>query len=294
MKKSILFFNPIIIVLILNSLLLGSCSEDDSRDPEPVIERPKVTMEIPTNGNIDWNNVRLVWNEEFDQSTSLSQVLVFESRNISNPDIADQLQEYRKENVGLSEGTLKIYAKKNGDVYTSARLNGKYAYKYGRIEISAKLPGEEKNGLWAKLALLGEDINTVGWPDAGEIDMMEYFSYKPNKTFLNVHTGYNNAANGTLISATNELETVEEQFHAYGILWTDKYIKFYIDNPDNIIYTLNRPATPTEDNWPFDKQHYYLLVDLVIGGRHAGAEGVDDSLFPAIWEIDYIRVYHPQ
>lgn len=292
MKRSKFFFNHIVAFVILNSLILGACSKDDSGDGEPVSQRPQITMTIPTSGNIDWNTVKLVWSEEFNESARLEDIWVFEANNKFNPDVADQLQIYRDKSVKLSDGKLKIYAEKNDGVYTSARLNGKYAYKYGRIEISSKLPGNEKNGLWAKFALLGENINTVGWPKAGEIDLMEYFSYNPNKTFINVHSAANNAANGTLISATNNLESVEEQFHAYGILWTDKYIKFYVDTPNNIIHTLNRPSSPNEMNWPFD-QHFYLLVDLVIGGRHAGAQGVDDSLFPAIWEIDYIRVYHP-
>jgi beta-glucanase (GH16 family) len=250
-------------------------------------------MEAPGSSDIDWNNVELVWSEEFSASSILDDIWVFEPRNTTNPDIADQLQIYRKENVSLSGGTLKIYAKEKAGVYTSARLNSKYAFQYGRIEISVKLPEQEKEGIWAKLALIGNNENTVGWPQCGEIDLMEYFSYKPNETYINVHSSANNAMNGTLITANNYLESIEEEFHAYGILWTDNYIKFYIDDIDNIIYTLNRPSSPTAENWPFDKP-FYLLADLVIGGKHAGVEGVDDSLFPAIMEIDYIRVYHTQ
>lgn len=293
MKKSKFYFKEIAVAIISIFVLAGCSSDDDSKDPDPVQDRTKITMDIPDNGEIDWNNVKMVWNEEFNSTANLDDIWVFESRNTTNPDIADQLQDYRKENAMLSGGTMKLSAIKKDGIYTSARLNGKYAYKYGRIEISAKLPEQEKEGIWAKLALIGENVNIVGWPKAGEIDIMEYFSFMPNQTFINVHTKVNNAENGTLISANNQLESVEEEFHAYGILWTDTYIKFYVDEPDNIIHTLNRPSTPTEENWPFD-QHYYLLVDMVIGGRYAGAQGVDDSLFPAIMELDYIRVYHPE
>ncbi len=290
MKKSKFYFNEIVGVLILNLFLLGCSSTDDSSEPEPVPERTKITMEIPINSDVDWSNVELVWSEEFN-STILDDIWVFEPKNTNNLDIADQLQIYREENVRVSGGTLKIYAKKEAGVYTSARLSGKYAFKYGRIEISAKLPEQEKKGIWAQLALIGDNENTVGWPQCGEIDIMEYLSYKPNETGINVHSSANNSMNGTLISANNDIESAEEEFHAYGILWTDKYIKFYIDDPANIIYTLNRPSSPTEANWPFDKP-FYLLTDMVIGGKYGGAEGVDDSLFPAIMEIDYIRVYH--
>jgi beta-glucanase (GH16 family) len=293
MKKGKFYFKEIGVVLILNLFLLGCSPKDDSNDPEPIPERTKITMETPGSGEIDWNNVELVWNEEFSASTILDDIWVFESKNTTNPDIADQLQNYREENVSLSGGKLKISAKNEAGVYTSAKLSSKYAFKYGRIEIGAKLPEQEKKGIWAKMALIGDNENIVGWPACGEIDLMEYFSHKPNETYINVHSSANNALNGTLISANSHLESAEEEFHAYGILWTDKYIKFYIDDPDNIIYTLDRPSSPTDANWPFDK-HFYLLADMVIGGRYGGAEGVDDSLFPAIMEIDYIRVYHTQ
>lgn len=291
MKKNKFYLNGIAVALTLNLFLVGCSSTDESEEPVP--ERTKITMDTPINSetDINWNKAELVWNEEFNGSKTLEDIWALEPKNTFNPDIADQLQDYREDNVRLSGGTIKIYAKKESGVYTSARLSSNYSFQYGRIEISAKLPEQEKKGIWAKLALIGENENTVGWPQCGEIDFMEYFSYKPNETFINVHSGANNVMNGTLISANNPLESVEEEFHAYGILWTDKYIKFYIDNPDNIIYTLNRPSPATEANWPFDN-HFYLLADMVIGGKYAGAEGVDDSLFPAIMEIDYIRVYH--
>ncbi len=290
MKKNKFYFNEIMAAFILSLFLSGCSSNDDSS--EPVIERNLLIMETPINSdNIDWNKAELVWNEEFNGTTSLDNIWAFEAKNMANPDVADQLQDYREENVMMSGGTLKIYAKKEAGVYTSSRLTSKYAFQYGRIEISVKSPGQEKKGIWAKMALIGNNNNIVGWPKSGEIDVLEYFSYIPNETFLNVHSSANNALKGTLLSANNPLESAEEEFHAYGILWTDKYIKFYIDNPENIIYTFNQPSSPTEENWPFD-QPFFLLTDLVIGGKFAGAEGVDDSLFPAVMEIEYIRVYH--
>ena len=291
MKNRKLNFRQVGVVLFFNILLWGCNSDDNVNEPDPVEERIKVTMDLPA-GEADWSSTELVWSEEFDGSGNLDRDLwVFDSRNTSNPDIADQLQDYRKENVKLSGGTLKIYATKEAGSYYSARLSGKYAFKYGRIEISAKLPEHEKPGIWAKLALIGDNINIVGWPQCGEIDIMEYLSRNPDEFNVFAHSSTNYDRNDPLLGATGLLESIEEEFHAYGILWTDKYIKFYIDDPNNIIYVLNRPSSSTEENWPFD-QPFFLVVDMVIGGKHAGAEGVDDALFPAIMEIDYIRVYH--
>ena len=293
MKLNKFYFNRILVVTLITLLLAGCSSTDDSTDSEPVLERTKITMEPTGNVDVDWETATMVWNEEFNETTVLDDIWVFESKNTTNPDVADQLQVYRKENVSLSGGTMKITAKKKAAVYTSARINSKYAFKYGRIEIGAKLPEQEKNGIWAKLVLIGDNEATVGWPQCGEIDIMEYFSHKANEFNNNIHSAANNAFDGSLISANHNLETVEEEFHAYGILWTDRYIKFYVDDPGNILYTFNRPSSPNDNNWPFDKP-FYLLVDMVVGGKYIGDNGVDDTLFPAVMEIDYIRVYHIQ
>lgn len=290
MKKSKFYFN-VIVVAIVNSLLLGCSSKDDSEDTEPVQERIKVSMPIPNDGDVDWSNVELVWNEEFNGAAKLDDIWFFESNDPNNPNTADELQTYRKENVEMSGGTLKIFAKEEAGDYSSARLTSKYAFQYGRIEIKAKLPRQQTKGLWTKMALVGDNIDVVGWPLAGEIDVIEYFTNDPNKIYNYIHSGSNNGANGTLISSEYSLESPGEDFHVYGILWTNKYIKFYIDSPDNITYTFLRPSTPTDQNWPFNKP-FYLLTGIVIGGQYGG-DGVDPSLFPTSLEIDYIRVYHP-
>ena len=290
MKKSSFYFK-VIVVAVLNLSLLGCSSKDDSENPEPLQERIEVIMHIPDDGDVDWSNVEMVWNEEFDGSSKLDDIWFFESNDPNNPNTADELQTYRKENVEMSGGILKILAKEEAGDYSSARLSSKYAFQYGRIEIKAKLPRQQTKGLWTKMALVGDNIDVVGWPHAGEIDVIEYFTNDPGKIYNYIHSGTNNSANGTLISSEYSLESPGEDFHAYGILWTNQYIKFYIDNPENITYTFLRPSTPTDQNWPFNKP-FYLLTGIVIGGQYGG-EGVDTSLFPASLELDYIRVYHP-
>ena len=297
MKKKF-YFIGVVIAAIFNLCCLGCSTTDESISPDSEIERTKIIMDIPTtSGDIDWNRAKLVWSENFDDPTALGYNWVFE-KNSDNPGVSDQLQSYQQDNVEVNDGTLKIYAKKvgagqdKGD-YTSARISSKFAFKYGRIEISAKLPGKEKRGIWAKASLFGDNIDIVGYPKCGEMDLMEYLSYQPNKTYIIVHSKVSNDSTGNLISASTDLETAEEEFHAYGILWTDKYIKFYVDDIQNIIYTLNKPSAATEENWPFD-QPFYMLADVVVGGRFGGAEGVDDSMFPTALEIRYFRVYHIQ
>jgi len=296
MKKK-LTFKRILLAVTLSFIAVSCDSSGDAANDDVIsLERTKITMEIPSQGNLEnynWNDATLVWAEEFDDKNSFKNSWVFEKdyNNLSN---LDQLQLYTEENWEMSNGTLKIYAKKvgagqNKGDYTSSRLNGRFAFEYGRIEVSAKFPVSEKNGIWSQLGLLGDNIDVIGYPNCGEIDIVEYFSSLPNVYNVVAHSAANTGNN--LIISSNSLEEVEEDFHAYGILWTNNYIKFYIDYPENIIFTLDRPSDATEFNWPFD-QPFYFFIDMIVGGRYAGAQGVDDSMFPAVMEIDYVRVYH--
>lgn len=290
MKKNKFYFKQIVGVLFLSVILTG-CSSDDSGDSETIEKRTVITMQPPANGEVNWNDVKMVWNEEFSDPSKLNDIWTFETNNNSNPG-TDGLQVYREENVVIRGGLLKIYATEKEGIYTSARISSKYAFKYGRIEISAKLPKNETKGIWAKIGLLGDNLDTVGWPGSGEIDIMEYFTNSPKEIYNLIHSTTNNYLNGTLITSNSILDTAEDEFHAYGILWTDKYIKFYIDSPDNITFSFNRPTSATTENWPFD-QPFFLLLHMVLGGQYGG-DGIDPSTFPAIMDIDYIRVYHPQ
>jgi beta-glucanase (GH16 family) len=292
-KKQITF-NRVLLVVTL-SFTLTSCSPDDGPDDIAITERTKIIMDIPSsNGGIDWKNSNLVWSQDFNDPTSFEEDWIFE-KNLADVTVADQLQKYKSRNVEVSGGKLKIHAKKEGPGqnkgdYTSGRISSKYAFQHGRIEIRAKLPEGAKSGLWSQIALVGEYGH---YPGNGLINIMEYFSYKPNAIFVTVHSTANNTNNSNLITGNLALETAEEEFHTYGILWTDNYIKFYIDDPEHIFFVLNRPSDANDFNWPFDKP-FYFVTGMVVGGQHAGFAGVDDSIFPAVMEIDHVRVYHAE
>jgi beta-glucanase (GH16 family) len=205
----------------------------------------------------------------------------------------NELQNYTAgDNLSIVDGKLIITARKvneNTQVgsYTSSRIKsyGKNEFKYGRMEFRAKLP--VGRGVWPALWMLGSDFYTVGWPACGEIDIMEYVGYQPNTVFCAVHTpsGYGNNGGGGSLT----VPTCEEAFHLYGIIWTDKRIDFYIDSPEQIVYTY-APATLNASTWPYDKEAFFI-INLAIGGNWGGAQGIDNSIFPATLEVDYIKVY---
>jgi beta-glucanase (GH16 family) len=209
----------------------------------------------------------------------------------------NELQNYTAiDNIEVSNGTLKIIAKKVGNGqepgdYTSARLNSNESFLYGRMEIRAKIPDLKGNGLWPAIWMLGENISEVGWPASGEIDIMEYVSYAPNQFYSTIHSAANNWVDGTAVgSGSVSLNNIEEEFNVFGLTWTENDLRFYVNDPDNIIFYFRKPANPTSENWPFDKPFYFLL-NMAVGGNWGGAQGVNDANFPAVFEIDYVRVF---
>jgi beta-glucanase (GH16 family) len=86
---------------------------------------------------------------------------------------------------------------------------------------------------------------------------------------------------------------VEEEFHTYGLLWTNQYLQFYLDDPGNVKLNFLRPVDFNDANWPFSKP-FYFLMNIAVGGDWGGIQGVDDSIFPTSLEIDYVRVYAPK
>ncbi len=236
----------------------------------------------------------LTWADEFDGTSVNTDHWTFEtgSHGWGN----NELQNYTNgNNAEIKDGKLIITAKKINEnqqpgSYTSTRIitKGKKEFTYGKMEIRAKLPSGR--GIWPAIWMLGANIDAVGWPACGETDIMEYVGYQPNKVHATVHTpaGYGNNANGS----EKTLETAEEEFHVYGLIWTEKEMIFYTDSPENVTHKYN-PPTKTEDNWPFDKAQFFIL-NVAVGGNWGGAQGIDNSIFPQSMEIDYLRVYQPE
>jgi len=290
-----------IVTYVLTTLLIVSmfgCKKSDNK-PDELIRTEVIAPDIESadvNSPTFWNNTTLAWSDEFDGSTLETSKWYFESYLGGQGNT--ELQDFTDDNIEISNGTLKIQARKTGPGqntgdYTSARMVSKFAFTYGKLEIRAKLPQEKGNGLWPKIWMLGDNINTVGYPQCGELIFMTYVSHNPGFINATVHTGENFFGNGAIgTSSPYDLATAEEEFHVYGLLWTPEYLKFYIDDIDNVFFTFNRPDAPNDNNWPFTKS-FYFGVDMAVGGEVGGEEGVDDSIFPTDLEIDYIRVYHP-
>jgi beta-glucanase (GH16 family) len=193
-------------------------------------------------------------------------------------------------NAKVENGVLKIIARKQAKEnrqYTSARLvtKGKAEFKYGKIEIHAKLP--TGRGTWPAIWMLGKNIDEVPWPACGEIDIMEHVGYNKDSIFGTVHTEAYNHMKGTQKGKGIFISNPYDSFHIFSIEWTGEKIDFIVDG---MVYNhiINEHLSINE--WPFD-QSFFLILNLAVGGGWGGKMGVDESIFPATMEVDYVRVY---
>lgn len=197
----------------------------------------------------------------------------------------NERQIYNREYVEVEDGNLVITADKVGDTYFSGKINSKdkIEFQYGVIEVRAKLP--KGKGLWPAIWMLGHNIDQVGWPASGEIDVMEYVGREPHVIYTSLHTP---ASHGnTVNSRKTNVEDIEEGFHTYKTIWSKDNIQFFIDGDH--VYTFT-PKKYDQDHYPFWKPFYFLL-NMAVGGNFGGPE-VDDSIFPQKFYIDYIKVSH--
>ena len=205
----------------------------------------------------------------------------------------NELQYYtenRKENARVEDGHLVIEVRKESfenAQYTSARLASKNKgdWKYGRIEAKAKLPAGR--GMWPAIWMLPTNWEYGGWPKSGEIDIMENVGYWPDSILATVHTDKYNGMLNTQKTAGIHRNDISKAFHVYAMEWTADSINFFIDD---VKYNSFKNDQTGVGAWPFDKT-FHILLNVAVGGNWGGKFGVDDSIFPQKFMIDYVRVY---
>lgn len=204
----------------------------------------------------------------------------------------NELQYYTNStnNASVANGILSITSRKefrDGKNYTSARLvtKNKGDFLNGRIEVRAKLPSGR--GSWPAIWMLPTDWEYGNWPNSGEIDIMEHVGYDPTRVHFSIHTEAYNHTKGTQKSTNRIIATAMSEFHKYRVDWTPYAVRGYFD--DEFIFEFVNEGRGSS-TWPFDKK-FHLLLNLAIGGSWGGVDGVDDTIFPIIFEIDYVRVY---
>ena len=246
---------------------------------------------VQENKKDGWN---LVWHDEFSYTGLPDSVKWnYDTRGNEYGWGNNELQWYTEKNqrnAWVSNGTLKITAHKEptgGKKYSSARLTTKNKgdWKYGKIEVRAKMP--TGSGTWPAIWMLPTENTYGGWPRSGEIDIMEHVGYDPNVVHSTVHTHKYNHMIGTQVGKPIFLETATSEFHVYTTEWEEDEIRSYVDGE---LYFSFKNENSGFEAWPFD-QPFHLILNLAIGGGWGGQKGVNDKLFPHVFEVDYVRIY---
>lgn len=244
-----------------------------------------------------FDDYELIWSDEFEYEGLPDSSKWSYDVGDGCPDICgwgnNELQYYtedRLKNARVENGNLIIEAhQENYETrnYTSARLltRNRDAWKYGRFEIRAKLPSGK--GTWPAIWMLPENWEYGGWPESGEIDIMEHVGHEPERVYATVHTEAYNHVLGTQDTDTLRVADAEQNFHVYTLEWTPQNLNWYIDGEQYSSFD-NENATYKE--WPFD-QPFHLILNIAVGGNWGGAQGVDENIWPQQMVVDYVRVY---
>lgn len=199
-----------------------------------------------------------------------------------------ELQSYtnKPENVSLDgNGNLVITAIRSGNSFTSARIKteGLFAQQYGRFEARMKTPYGP--GLWPAFWMLGSNISTVGWPQCGEIDIMELRGQEPHIIHGSIHgPGYSagNAITKGFALANGRFDT---DYHVFAVEWDKDKIDFFVD--DFLYQRIKASDVPGE--WVYNTP-FFIILNIAVGGNYVGFP-VEQTPFPQRMIIDYVRVY---
>ncbi|NHF57861.1 glycoside hydrolase family 16 protein [Flavobacteriaceae bacterium TP-CH-4] len=290
MTKRVLTYKRIItgVLLFLYLAFTGTiCPQDDS---DSFGERPRDSA---------FNT--LVWSDEFDGAGPIDSEKWFHQTQLPPGGSwwGGLIQHYtdREDNSHLRKGYLNLVAKKElfedqGEIkqYTSARLNSKFAFTYGRVEIKAKLP--EGIGTWPAIWLLSKNINedgaywdnqgfgTVNWPTCGEIDILEHWGKNQDYVSSAVHNASSYGHEVINLGGQNILDA-SNKFHIYTLEWSEEEMVFSVDGVTHFKY---EPSDKNSDTWPYDSD-YYVILNIAI------EPDIDPGFIESTMEIDYIRIY---
>ena len=234
---------------------------------------------------------KLVWADEFNVPGAPDpKKWIYEEGFVRNNE-AQYYTKNRRENARVEGGKLIIEARKDnflGHPISSAALEtqGLADWTYGKIEVRAKIPTGK--GSWPAIWTLGSNINKVGWPACGEIDMMENVGFDPDRMHFNFHQPKDSEAPGSQKSSNFLATKPYADFHTYTMQWYPDRVELFMDGALQLTYkndNKNDDAT-----WPYHLPQF-ILLNLAIGGAWGGQQGIDDAIFPCRMEVDYVRVY---
>jgi beta-glucanase (GH16 family) len=270
-------------ILFSISFFLQGCKHDDG-----------FVTPVPTTGYTTptaYAGMSLLWADEFSDNT-LDSKWKFETGD-GCPAVCgwgnNELEYYREQNIKFQNGYLILEAKSEtfrGKNFTSSKLvtKGNVSFKYGRVDVRSVLP--EGQGIWPAIWMLGSNIDAVGWPNCGEVDIMEMIGGNGRENTVYGTAHWDNAGNYASYGGHYTLPegTFKDQFHVFSITWDPNKITWYVDDIKYHEIDIT-PAALSE----FQKE-FYFIVNIAVGGNWPGNPS-GTTAFPQRMMVDYIRVF---
>jgi len=230
-----------------------------------------------------------VWSDEFDGTALDMNNWTYELGDGCDAGLCgwgnNELENYTSDatNLSLANGMMTITATEQGGVFNSARIitKGKHEFTFGRIDIRAKLP--EGQGIWPAIWMLGANIDQVGWPASGEIDIMELIGNLPSTVHGTVH--YDDGGYKTTTGASSlDFQKFSDKFHVFSIVWTKDKITWYVDNKSYKSFSRS-----DNGGYPFNSP-FFFIMNVAVGGNWPGSPD-STTVFPQKMIVDYVRVF---
>ena len=254
--------------------------------------------QTPTPGPGGWS---LVWNDEFNGAAGAAPDPGKWTAETGGWGWGNQELQYytdsRENSAQSGDGNLVITAKADGGgqncwygpcTHTSARLitENKFDTKYGKVEARIKVPAGQ--GIWPAFWMLGSDFRKVGWPNSGEIDIMENVGKEPGTVYGNVHgPGYSGCCGIVGSTTLPNGEKLSDSFHDFAIEWDDDSITWFLDGAP--FHRVTKSDVPAGSAWVFD-HNFFVLLNVAVGGQWPGSPD-RTTQFPQKMLVDYVRVY---
>lgn len=287
----------------------------------PIDNAKSAGSPYPPTDSENWNP-EPVWRDEFDGNS-----LDGTKWTALNGGWKDENQQVRNcytrsdENINVSGGSLNLIGlykpgatctggnTKTGN-FTSGfvQTKNKAYFKYGYIEARIKMPKNKSTwpGFWMSP---NNSPYGPGWPDWGEIDIVEAKGSNRQFAASDAHWRDKNTPTGQTGSHRNRQGVIPSskfgtndttEWHTYGVKWTEGKLEYFIDGELHHTITEFKNSNSTgSPNGPFD-QDFFLRLNLAIGGNYIDVPW-DDPInsvgaangegFPATMSVDYVRVY---
>ena len=248
-------------------------------------------IEIPSTGYnspASYPGFTLVWEEQF-EGEQLSADWTYDLGTGEGGWGNNELQSYTRDNITMQDGHVIITARQQltqESNYTSSRIKtqGRKNFQYGRIDVRAVLPRGQ--GMWPAVWMLGSNIDNVGWPLCGEIDIMEMVggSGRENTVHGTVHWQGDNGHEFLGGETSLDQGTFNDEFHVFSIEWSENEIIWFVDGEE---YHRQDTSPVQMDEFRND---YFFILNLAVGGQWPGAPNNTTS-FPQHFIVDFIKVF---